>query len=139
MSYLNEKQFQFWGLFALSVVIFFWLFQPILAPFIVGFAVAYLLNPIVVKLEKRNIPRWASSLVILGLLFVIIIVGLLLAVPILVREMIDFLKLLPSAMIHAQDWVAAKLPMIEIPQSIDDIKNMDGAFISEKMGFCSGI
>ncbi len=134
MSYLQEKSFQFWGIFAVAVIAFLWLFQPILAPFIVGFAVAYLLNPIVAKLEARKIPRWLSAVVILGLFFLIIIIGLLMAVPILVREMIDFIKLMPVAFVTAQDWIAQKFPMIEIPQTFDDVKNIDQAMISDKLG-----
>lgn len=134
MSYLQEKSFQFWGLFAIAVIGFIWLFQPILAPFIVGFAVAYLLNPIVAKLETKKIPRWLSALFILGLFFVIIITGLLLAVPVLIREMVDFVKLTPTLFISAQDWFATKFPTVEIPQSFDDVKELDTAFISEKLG-----
>lgn len=134
MSYLQEKPFQFWGLFAVSVIVFFWLFQPILAPFIVGFAVAYLLNPIVAKLETKKIPRWFSALFILGLFFIVIIIGLLFAVPILVREMVEFVKLMPTVFVTAQEWFAEKFPMIEIPQSFDDVKNMDTAIISERLG-----
>lgn len=134
MSYLQEKPFQFWGFFAAAVIVFFWLFQPILAPFIVGFAVAYLLNPIVAKLETKKIPRWLSALFILGLFFIIIIISLLFAVPILVREMIEFVKLMPMAFVTVQDWFVAKFPMIEVPQSFDDVKNMDAAAISDKLG-----
>lgn len=134
MSYLQEKSFQFWIFFAFAVVVFLWLFNPILAPFIVGFAVAYLLNPIVAKLETKNIPRWVSAVLILGLFFVIIVVALLLAVPILVREMIDFVKLLPSVFVSAQNWFVTTFPMIDIPQSFDDVKNMDATVVSEKLG-----
>lgn len=134
MSYLQEKPFQFWGFFAVVVIVFFWLFQPILAPFIVGFAVAYLLNPIVAKLEAKKIPRWLSALFILGLFFIIIIVGLVVAVPILIREMIEFVKLMPMAFVTVQDWFVTKFPTIEIPQSFDDVKNMDASIISERLG-----
>src|SRR5512147_2897121 len=34
----------------------------ILAPFIVAFLMAYLLNPLVVRLEARRVPRWLASL-----------------------------------------------------------------------------
>ena len=134
MSYLEEKSFQFWIFFFAAIVAFVWLFHPILAPFIVGFAVAYLLNPIVVKLQKKNIPRWLSSLVILGLFFIILIVALLLAIPVLVREMVDFIKLLPVAYRNGQEWVADTFPTIEIPRTLEDVREMDTDIVSERLG-----
>jgi len=71
---------------------------------------------------------------ILGLFFIIIVIGLLFAVPILIREAIDFVKLLPTAFVTIQDWFIAKFPMIDIPQSFDDVKNMDTAILSERLG-----
>jgi len=134
MSYVQEKSFQFWGLVAVGFVAFLWLFNGILAPFIVGFAVAYLLNPIVMKLQAKSIPRWLSALVILGIFFLVLIIGLLIAVPILIREMVEFIKLLPTAFAWGQNWLSETLPMIEIPNSFEDVKEMDTSAISDKMG-----
>lgn len=134
MSYLEEKTFQFWVFFFAAVVVFIWLFNPILAPFIVGFAVAYLLNPIVVKLERHRVPRWLSALMILGLFFVLLIVGLLLAIPKLVSEMVDFVRLMPVAYQNGQEWVAQTFPTLEIPQTFDDVKNIDTEGLGDKLG-----
>jgi predicted PurR-regulated permease PerM len=134
MSYLNEKPFQFWAFVAIATVLALWLFHPILAPFVVGFVVAYLLNPVVAKMERHNIPRWASSLLILGLFFLIVIIGLLVAIPLLIHEMIDFIQLLPVAFVHAQEWLSQTFPTIEIPRSFEDVKNLDTSVLSERMG-----
>lgn len=134
MSYLQEKSFQFWGAFILALIAFIWLFNPILSPFVVGFVVAYLLNPIVQKLARRGIPRWLSAFVILAIFFITMIVGLMLAVPVLIREMIEFIKLLPVAFDNGRIWISQQFPMIDIPQSLEDIKNIDSAAVSEKMG-----
>ena len=59
MSYLHEKSFQFWIFIGLALLAFLYLFNGILAPFIVGFTVAYLLNPIVQKMaEKKKNPKF---------------------------------------------------------------------------------
>ena len=134
MSYLEEKTFQFWIFFLAAVVLFIWLFNPILAPFVVGFAVAYLLNPIVVKLERHRIPRWLSALMILGLFFLLLIVGLLLAIPILVSEMVDFIRLMPVAYQNGQGWLAQTFPTLDIPQTFDDVKNIDTEGLTDKLG-----
>jgi predicted PurR-regulated permease PerM len=134
MSYLNEKPFQFWVFVAIGLVLALWLFHPVLSPFVVGFAVAYLLNPLVEKLERRHIPRWLSALFILGIFFILMILGLLIAIPLLIREMIDFVQLLPSLFIAGQEWMGNKLPMIDLPKSFDDVRDIDPEVISERLG-----
>lgn len=134
MSYASEKSFQFWAFFGIIIGGMFWLFSGILAPFIVGFVVAYILNPIVAKLEKRSIPRWVSSLFILSLFFIIVIISLLFAVPVLVHEMVDLIKSLPDVFASVQVWFKHTFPSIELPKSFEDIQEMDATIISEKMG-----
>jgi predicted PurR-regulated permease PerM len=133
MSYLQEKSFQFWVFIGIAFIAFLYLFNGILAPFVVGFAVAYLLNPIVQNMANKKIPRWLSAIVILGFFFIAVILGLLLAIPLLVREMIDFIKLLPVAFANGQEWVETTFPMIEIPQNVDDLKNMDTSNLSDNL------
>ena len=53
----------------LSVFLFcVWFFDTligVLTPFVVSFLLAYILNPMVNRLERKNIPRWLSALVII--------------------------------------------------------------------------
>lgn len=59
----------------------------ILAPFLIALLIAYILNPLVRELERRKIPRWTSSLVL-----VILLIGLVLAagvyiVPVAIEQL----------------------------------------------------
>lgn len=134
MSYINQKPFQFWLFISLLFLAFIWLFKGIMMPFVVGIAIAYLLNPVVESMERRKFPRWLSSLMLLSVFFVTLLVGLLIAVPVLIREMVDFIQLLPTLFAKAQTWIADTLPMIDMPANMDDVKNMDTTALSEKMG-----
>src|SRR5512142_2476905 len=71
---------------------FFWSILGRLTPFIVAFLLAYLLNPMVTWLEKRHVPRWASSLtailLMVGGVFVLILFGM----PVIVQQFNDILK-----------------------------------------------
>lgn len=136
MSFLNQKNFQFWTFVGLLLIAFIWTFQSILTPFIVGIAVAYLLNPVVEKLSGYRLPRWLSALIILAIFFITLLIAFILAIPILVREMIDFVQLLPSLLSHGQEWVVRQAHAfdIAIPQTWDDVKQLDTALISEKSG-----
>lgn len=136
MSYLNQKPFQFWIFIAILTLAFIWLFKGIMLPFVVGMVVAYLLNPVVEKMEGRRIPRWLSALVILGVFFLTVIIGLLLAVPLLIREMADFIRMLPDIFRTFQDWLASTVTFIDIPRSVDvdPQEAVDKALASDQLG-----
>ena len=131
MSYLQEKTFQFWIMVAIFTLAFLWLFNGVLMPFVVGIALAYFLNPVVEKMSKNRIPRWVSALLILSAFILVAFIGLLFAVPVLIREMIDFVQLIPSLFNQAQDWMARQVPMLELPNSFADI---DQTALSDKAG-----
>jgi predicted PurR-regulated permease PerM len=131
MSYLQEKPFQFWIMVAALTFCFILLFKSVLMPFVVGITLAYMLNPIVEKLTKRKLPRWLSAFFILAIFFVITLIAVLFAVPVLIREMIEFVQLMPSLFQKGEVWLATNLPMVEIPQSLDDINK---EALSEKAG-----
>jgi len=125
MSYTQEKSFQFWLFIGLCMIAFLYFFNAILAPFVVGFVVAYLVNPIVTKMAKYNVPRWLSAIVILVMFLFVALLGMVFAIPVLIREMLDLAKLMPILFVHGQDWVAHQFPMIDIPQNMSDLKDVD--------------
>ena len=63
-----------------------YLLQPILTPFLVGMAIAYLGDPLVDRLEPR-LGRTGGVVVVFLLLLVVIVVGLLLLLPMLIAEL----------------------------------------------------
>ncbi|RPH33248.1 AI-2E family transporter, partial [bacterium] len=78
-----------------SIFFVLWFFYSILGrltPFIIAFLLAYLLNPAVTWLEKKGIPRWASSLVAILLMVGGVVVLLLFAMPVVIQQFNDILK-----------------------------------------------
>ena len=59
----------------------------IMLPFLFAFALAYALYPILVKLQKRKIPKWLAVLIIVGGLFLIIVGLIYLVSTILVSQL----------------------------------------------------
>lgn len=131
MSYLQEKTFQFWIMVALLTLSFLWLFNSVLMPFVVGIALAYMLNPIVERLTKKRLPRWLSALLIIFIFFISALVAILFAIPVLVREMVEFVQLLPTLFHKGEALIATHLPMVDLPQSIHEI---DKEALSDKAG-----
>lgn len=86
----------FWSIAALSFIVIVMLFKAVLLPFVLGIAVAYLLNPLVIKLGEIGIARKPAALMILGG-FIVIILGFLAAVlPVLSREFAQLSHDLPE-------------------------------------------
>jgi predicted PurR-regulated permease PerM len=74
----------------------------ILAPFIVSFLIAYLINPFVSALERKSLPRWASSLLAVVLFLGFTVLAILFVIPPAISE---FESILYSTRVLAQDFV----------------------------------
>lgn len=64
----------------------------ILLPFIIAFAVAYALYPLVKKLENAGFPRWLANLIILIIMFGLLITIIILLIPLLYDQALLFLS-----------------------------------------------
>ena len=76
----------FWGSTALLFIGFVWVFKPVLTPFVLGIAIAYLLDPIIEKLVQWKVPRLISIISILFLFATFVITTIIFAAPPLARE-----------------------------------------------------
>ena len=76
----------------LAVVI---LLREVLLPFVAGMVLAYLLDPLANRMERLGMNRLVSTLAIIVVVVVAIAVLLLLSVPIIVRELADFIESFP--------------------------------------------
>lgn len=87
-----------------------WLLSEIgavLTPFLLAFAVAYLLAPAVAALEKRRVPR-AAAIPLVLLPFLGVLVGLvLLLVPELERQVLELVARVPDLVRRAVAWLLA--------------------------------
>ncbi len=86
----------FWGCTVALFILTILLFKSVLLPFVLGIAVAYLLNPLVNTMGNMGISRTPASLMILGG-FMIILLGFVgIISPIVYREIAQFSKDLPE-------------------------------------------
>jgi len=73
-----------------------WLLSPILLPFVVGMAIAYLLDPLANRLAKHGISRLVAALIIVGGFVVAFAILLLLMVPVLANQFSSFIDNAPA-------------------------------------------
>ena len=100
-----------------------WLLGPVLTPFFISILIAYIVNPIVGWLEDLRMRRDVAVALVFGLALLLIVIVLLIVIPVLVREVADFLGRLPGYMDafqqNALPWLEAQLGVEINLQSFD--------------------
>ncbi len=120
---------------ALASVLVFWLLAPVLAPFVIAAVMAYVLHPLVLKLESfavGRLPR-ALAVVLVEALALLALLGLfLLLVPILVREWPLLQQQLPLLLDRLGDAINPLLAQLGLNVSLDlgDLKKQLVAYLS---------
>ncbi|CAN1566268.1 yhhT Predicted permease, member of the PurR regulon [Rhabdaerophilaceae bacterium] len=109
-----QRQIGFWIACLLVFVLFVSLFSGILMPFIVAIILAYLLDPVVDRLERLGLSRLVSTVVIMLVVTLIFVIMLLAAVPLLVNQMSGFIAKVPGYVARLQVLLAEQGgPLIE--------------------------
>jgi len=137
-----KNQMTFWSVAILGFIGVLYLFQSVLLPFVLGGSIAYLLNPAVNKLQRLKISRnWAVILILL-IFAVILTLFLVLAAPLLVRELIEFANNVPAYLetlsAKAQPHINTLMGWIGMENGTD-LKFMLGDHAGSAAGFAKAI
>lgn len=117
----------------------FWLLAPVLAPFVIAAVLAYVLHPLVLKLEGlagKRLPR-AMAVVLVEAVALLALMGLfLLLVPILVREWPLLQQQLPLLLDRVGDFINPLLAQLGLNISLDvtEIRNHLVTYLSANRG-----
>jgi len=138
-----ERQVIFWVAALAALIAFIWLLGDVLLPFVAGMALAYLLDPIARRGERMGIKRPISALIVLTLVVVVLVVGAMLAAPILSDQLSAFVDNLPGylARLHSlvtdpgRPWLA-KLFGGSLPDG--DAGKSLGGLASQASGWIAG-
>lgn len=76
--------------------LFIYATRAILLPFVAGFAVAYLLDPVADKFEDWHFPRWLATTCVLAIFFVFALAILIAAFPVLQAQLAGFISNFPG-------------------------------------------
>ena len=85
-----------WAAGATLALALVYLLRDVLAPFVAGAAVAYLLDPVCDKLEEKGLGRTAATSLVTIVFFLIALSAVALAAPLLVGQAVDLLRRLPQ-------------------------------------------
>jgi len=91
-----ERQVIFWAAAFVVLVAVLWLLSPILLPFVVGFGIAYLLRPLVDRLERARLNRLVAALLVVALVVLVLLVVILAVAPALAAQLSSFIQKIPE-------------------------------------------
>jgi len=128
-----KSQLIFWSAAFAAFFFSVWLLGDILTPFVLGLAIAYLLNPLSQKLLDLGVPRTVSALLLLGGFIVFTVVVVVLVAPPLYREASQLVKNLPDMMDKIATYLTPHLTMLETWLGQGYIQDIE-AFFKQNIG-----
>lgn len=135
-----RNQVLIWIGLAVGLVLVLWLFRGILLPFVVGVALAYLLNPLVNQLQKWRFNRaWATTVVLLSVITIVLSIFFMF-VPLIGQQIIGLIQRLPGYVADLQALFARWSPEInewlgperaaQLQSSLNDLARQALGFIA---------
>ena len=107
-----RNQVLIWVTFLVVLVLLLWLFRGILLPFVVGAALAYLLNPLVNQLQTWRFSRgWATAVVLLSVITIVVSLFFMF-VPLIGHQIIGLIQRLPGYVSDLQALITKWSPEI---------------------------
>jgi len=110
-----------------------YLLSNILLPFVAGIILAYLLDPVADFLERHHFPRWVAAGLITLIAMAIVISALLLLVPLLQSQIVDFAGRVPHYVELLREKAVTLLAAVQTQVSPEEM-----ASIREKIGGAAG-
>jgi predicted PurR-regulated permease PerM len=112
MALPAKKQFKYWGIAALVFSVVMWSLGDVLLPFVLGAAIAYLIDPIADRLEGMGLSRTAATGLIVVLSILVCLLALLIVLPTLISQLIDLTETLPKAFKDLRSFVQTHFPSL---------------------------
>jgi len=107
-----QTQAKYWGLSALVFLGLLWLLGDVLLPFVLGGALAYLLDPIADRLERLGLSRALAVTVIALVTTLGAVLAVLLIIPALVEQLSDLIAAAPGYATSVQTWLIERFPAL---------------------------
>ena len=148
MRLTSQKQVWYWGAALSTLLLSLWLVGNAVMPFILGAAVAYLLDPVADRLEGLGLSRTLSVVVITVAAFLVVAMAFLVLVPVLVRQTSALIETAPQMAEQLMTFLRTRFPEIFTEGSAvnnaltDAAKNISargGELVSTVLGSVMGV
>ena len=136
-----ERNIVFWMAALAVFVALLWLLSPILLPFVLGMAIAYVLDPLANQLSKRGVGRLLAAVLILGGFIVALALLVLLIASVLAGQLSAFLDNAPAYALRLQAFVSdPSHPWIKriIGDNLTGADKSVGDLLNQTVGYLTG-
>ncbi len=137
-----QNQIKIW-LFLLAVTILgIWVFRGILLPFVLGMALAYLLDPVADQFERWHLKRIWASVLILAIAIAVFASAFLLIVPLAIEQALGLTLRLPSYVNQLQELANQRIPELFSAlgaERIIQFQNSLAELLSQGIGIVGGL
>ena len=107
-----SQQARWWGFGLVGFLAILWVVSDAIAPFILGAALAYLLDPIADKLETWGVNRTWATIMISVVFIVFVLLAFLLVVPLVIQQAQALVVSLPGLVTKLLDFLTEKFPAL---------------------------
>lgn len=107
-----REQVTYWGIATVIFAAALWFLGDVLLPFIVGGAIAYLMDPVADRLERMGFSRVMATATISLVAILAFVLMALLIIPMVVEQTVALFKFAPDLFQRLQGFLAERLPSI---------------------------
>lgn len=106
----------------------------VLAPFFIGFVLAWLLNPIVTSMEKKKIPRAVGTIIVYAVLLLIVLILVRFLIPIIYEQLQVLIANLPSIFREFETFIDSLFAKFGDIQGFD-LQNLKNSILDTLTGY----
>jgi predicted PurR-regulated permease PerM len=138
---VEKKQTIFWIVITCILFLAIYTLSPVLMPFVAGMILAYLLDPLVDRVEKIGIRRSLSTFFVLTIFFVCSVGSSLLLLPVILNQLSNLTSFLPALISNLEPFIRQARSLVDnaikadnsnqLPLPVADILNWAGGFLTE--------
>lgn len=130
-----RDQVKYWGIAVAVFFVVLWLLGDVLLPFILGGAIAYVLDPIADRLERLGLNRILSVAVIALVATIAFVLLVLLVIPTLIQQAAALIDAAPSYIATIQTWLTERFPeLVDSESTIRKQLTAIGEMVQSKGG-----
>jgi predicted PurR-regulated permease PerM len=123
----RERQLLYWTAALVVFVVAFVVLRQVLLPFVMGMAIAYFLDPVADRLEKWGLSRTLSATALTVVFLIAVAAFLMVLVPILQSQVLDFASRLPHYMDLLRGRAEDLLTLVQARLSPEDVARLRDA------------
>src|SRR5215212_11106361 len=101
-----QRQIRFWLAALVVAALTLYILREVLLPFVAGMALAYVLDPIVDRLERLGLGRLSATILILALFILTFVLALVVLIPLVAHQLAGFGANLPAYVERIQALIA---------------------------------